>query len=388
MARKGKNEGTIFRRPNGSWRAQVSLGGRRFGHTSRSRAECQEWVRRTLGEMDQGLTFEDRGLTLGEYLREWILVKRTAIRPGTAAQYEKLIQLYLEPGLGSIRLKDLNIRAVNLFYQKLIAQGVGVSNIRYSQRVLHGALEHAVRAGALARNAAHGAIVPKKQHKEMQTLNEQEVGVFLVTASSSRYRSLYHLAIVTGMRLSELRGLKWADIDWLRGTISVKRQIQDIPGVGSVSNSPKTNSGTRAILLGETTLNELRGQKARLEAEARVCPNWHDGDLIFPSTYGTPFAKTDLQRDFWGLLKAAGVKRIRFHDLRHTAASLMLNHGVPPLVVSKVLGHANASITLTIYAHSGLDMQAQAASVMDEIVTPIAVSIPQLHPIAPDDADQ
>ena len=169
MARRGKNEGTIFRRPNGSWRAQVSLGGRRFGHTSRSRAECQEWVRRTLGEIDQGMTFEERGLTLGEYLREWILVKRTAIRAKTAVQYEKLIQLYLEPGLGSIRLKDLNLRTVNLFYQKLIAQGVGVSNIRYSHRVLHAALEHAVRAGDLARNAAHGAIVPKKQHKEMQT---------------------------------------------------------------------------------------------------------------------------------------------------------------------------------------------------------------------------
>ncbi|MFH1184350.1 MAG: site-specific integrase, partial [Chloroflexota bacterium] len=135
-------------------------------------------------------------------------------------------------------------------------------------------------------------------------------------------------------------------------------------------------------------LNELRGQKARIAAEAKACPIWQENDLLFPSTTGTPFAKTDLQRDFWSLLKAAGVKRIRFHDLRHTAASLMLNHGVPPLVVSKVLGHANASITLTIYAHSGLDMQAQAAGVMDEIVTPIAVSIPQLHPIAPDGADQ
>jgi len=115
---------------------------------------------------------------------------------------------------------------------------------------------------------------------------------------------------------------------------------------------------------------------------------WQENDLLFPSTTGTPFAKTDLQRDFWSLLKAAGVKRIRFHDLRHTAASLMLNHGVPPLVVSKVLGHSNASITLTIYAHSALDMQAQAAGVMDEIVTPIAVNIPQLHPIAPDVGDQ
>ncbi len=382
MARRGKHEGSIFRRRNGTWTGQVTLGGKRLSHTSSSRADCQQWVRARLDEIDQGMTLDRQGLTLGEYLREWILVKRSDVRPKTAFQYEKLIQLYLEPGLGAMKLKDLNLRGINLYYQKLIAQGVGISNVRYAHRVLHAALEHAVRSGDLARNAAHGAILPKRVHKEMQILNEQEVGLFLVAASGSRYRTLYHLAIVTGMRLSELRGLTWADVDWLRGTISVKRQIQDIPGVGSVAGEPKTHSGTRAILLGETTLNELRAQKSRVEAEARVCPNWHEGDLIFPSTYGTPFAKTDLQRDFWGLLKSAGVKRIRFHDLRHTAASLMLNHGVPPLVVSKILGHANASITLMIYAHSALEMQTQAAGIMDEIVTPIAVSIEQLHPIA------
>jgi integrase len=216
----------------------------------------------------------------------------------------------------------------------------------------------------------------------MQILNEQEVGVFLVAASASRYRSLYHLAIVTGMRISELRGLSWADVDWQRGTITVKRQIQDVPGVGSVAGAPKTHSGTRAILLGESTLNKLRGQKSRTDAEAKGCAIWQENDLIFPSSVGTPFAKTDLQRDFWKLLEVAGLRRIRFHDLRHTAASLMLNHGVPALVVSKILGHANASITLTIYAHSALDMQTGAAGIMDEIVTPIAVSIPQLQPIA------
>ena len=382
MARRGKHEGSIFRRRNGSWTAQVTLGGKRLSHTSTSRADCQQWARKMLNQIDQGMTLEGRELTLGEYLREWILIKRNDVRPKTAFQYEKLIQLYLEPGLGAMKLQDLNLRGINLYYQKLIAQGIGISNVRYAHRVLHAALEHAVRAGDLARNAAHGAILPRRVHKEMQILNEQEVGLFLVAASDSRYRTLYHLAIVTGMRLSELRGLTWADVDWHRGTISVKRQIQDIPGVGSVAGAPKTHSGTRAILLGETTLNELRGQKTRLEAEARACPNWHDGDLLFPSTYGTPFAKTDLQRDFWSLLKSAGVKRIRFHDLRHTAASLMLNHGVPPLVVSKILGHANASITLMIYAHSGLEMQTQAAGIMDEIVTPIAVSLAQLHPIA------
>jgi integrase len=152
--------------------------------------------------------------------------------------------------------------------------------------------------------------------------------------------------------------------------------------VGSVAGEPKTHSGTRAILLGESTLNEMRSQKNRIETEAKSFPIWQEKDLIFPSSVGTPFATTDVHRDFWKLLKVAGLRKIRFHDLRRTAASLMLNHGVPALVVSKILGHANASITLTIYAHSALDMQTQAAGIMDEIVTPIAVSLSQLQPIA------
>jgi hypothetical protein len=103
--------------------------------------------------------------------------------------------------------------------------------------------------------------------------------------------------------------LSWADVDWHRGTIAVKRQIQDIPGVGSVAGAPKTHSGSRAILLGESTLNELRGQKNRIDAEAKACGIWGENDLIFPSSGGTPFAKTDLQRDFWQLLKAAAAVR-------------------------------------------------------------------------------
>lgn len=377
MARRGKNEGTIFRKPNGSWMAQVSIDGRRMSHGSASRADCQAWVRRTLDQIDGGMTYEGRSLTLSAYLDEWIGVKRNAIRASTAFQYEKLIHLYIVPGLGKVKLKDLTLRTVNLFYQRLVAQGSGISNVRYTHRVLHAALEQAARGGMIVRNPAHGAVVPKHPHREMQMLNEQEAGLLLMAAGASRYRSLYHLALVTGMRLSELRGLKWDDIDWHRGTLTVKRQMQDVPGRGPKEIAPKTRSGTRSILLGERTMSELREQKKRLEAERVTCAGWQDKGLVFPSSIGTAFAKTDVQRDYWRTLKLAGVRRIRFHDLRHTAASLMLNHGVPAIVVAKILGHANAGITLTIYAHSMLDMQAQAAGVMDEIVTPISVSLPQ-----------
>ena len=386
---RGKNEGSIFRQSNGKWRAQVSINGKRLSRVADSKAECRDWVRKTLNQIDQGLTFEDSSLTLAEYLKAWIAVKKNSLRLKSVFQYERLIDSYIVPTLGKIKLKDLNLRMVNEFYNRLLNKGVGLSNIGYAHRVLHTALEQAVKNGTLGRNPAHGAAVPRMNHKEMKILNDQQVGLFLVAASVSRYKSLYHLAVTTGMRISELRGLCWSDVDWIKGVIKVSRQIQDIPRKGMLTGAPKTHAGIRQILLGEKSLNELRDQMRRIETDkVKAGASWKENNLIFPSSIGTPFSKTDLQRDFWKTLRDANLPRIRFHDLRHTAASLMLNHGVPALVVSKILGHSNPSVTLTIYAHSTLDMQSIAAGIMDSIVTPIPVSIPnctQLHTTAHDD---
>lgn len=240
-----------------------------------------------------------------------------------------------------------------------------------------------MKDGLIIRNPSHGATVPRAIHKEMKILNDEQVGLFLVAVSGSRYAALYHLAVTTGMRISELRGLCWSDVDWMKSTIKVNWQIQDIPGIGTISGAPKTYSGIRTILLGETSLNVLREQNQRMEAEAsKAGESWKQNDLIFPSNIGTPFSDANIRKDFVAVLKAANLPRIRFHDLRHTAASLMLNHGVPALVVSKILGHSSPSVTLNIYAHSTIDMQSIAAGIMDKIVTPIPINVSQLHPTA------
>lgn len=377
MAIRGKHEGSLHQRPNGSWRAQVSVDGRRISYKAKTRAECHEWLRKMQDGIDQGMTFQGRNLTLREYLDQWIALKKTQVKATTGFQYEQLIRLYIKPFLGTKRLRDLNVRVVNGLYEQLLKKGVGLSQIAYTHRVLHSGLEQAVKNGTLMRNPAHGAIVPKRDRREMQILNEQQVGQFLVAASNSRYRSLYQLAITTGMRVSEIRGLTWSDIDWVKSTIAVKRQIQDVPRVGAVAGSPKTHSGTRTVLLGGTTLGELQTQKQRVDTKrAQLGGNWNKDNLIFPSSHGTPFSKFDLQRDFARVLEAAGLPKIRFHDLRHTAASLMLAHGIPPLIVSRMLGHANPSVTLMIYAHSTVDMQTDAANIMDAIVTPVPVELP------------
>ena len=378
MARRGKNEGTIYKRKNGTWRAQVSLGNKRIGYTANSRAECHEWLRKMLDQIDQGMSFESRNITFQDYLTDWINIKSKSLRAKTAFQYRQIIDKYIFPELSQIHLKDLNIRIINRFLNKLVNGGLGARQVRYIHSVMHSALEAAVKNGALGKNPSHGAVIPKSLHKEMRVLSEQEVSQLLIAASSSRLKSLYQMAITTGMRQAELLGLRWEDVDWIKGTITIKRQTQYVPHNSITFNEPKTRSGIRTIKLGENTLIELRNQRNRIETlRLGLGESWKDFDLVFPSTIGTPMHHGSLMKDFHRVLRKANLPKIRFHDLRHTAASIMLNHNVPVLVVSKILGHANPSITLNTYAHCFIDMQNQAFSLMDEIVTPIPIDLPK-----------
>jgi integrase len=244
--------------------------------------------------------------------------------------------------------------------------------------VLHRSLEKAVRYGLILRNPTDGAVLPQYKHTEMMVLDETQVSQLLVAAKGSRHEALYHLAVTTGMRMGELFGLRWSDLHWVSGRIYVRRQVQYVPGYGWSFVEPKTRSGRRTIKLGEGVLQALREHLERQQDE-RVAAGerWVDHDLIFPSKSGTPLDPSNLRLDFTRVLGLAGLPKIRFHDLRHTAASLMLNHGVPVIVVSKILGHSKPSITMDIYGHLYNEMQDEAAQLMDELVTPICT---QLHP--------
>ncbi len=218
---------------------------------------------------------------------------------------------------------------------------------------------------------------------------------FLVIAESSQHKALYQIAITTGVRQGEIFGLKWTDLHWNRGEIQIQRQVQRVPGEGWSFQEPKTRTGRRKIKLGEGTLTALRlhleEQRGKI---AFAGDRWQDHDLIFPNSVGNPLEPSNLRVDFNRQLKDAGLPKIRFHDLRHTAASLMLNNSVPPIVVSRILGHAKPSITLDLYGHLYHEMQGEAAKIMDKLVTPIKVKLPsneilndELHQSAPENAN-
>ena len=231
--------------------------------------------------------------------------------------------------------------------------------------------------GLLVRNPSHGAALPEYSHSEMTVLDVGQVTQFLIASQGSQYEALYYLAIHTGIRQGELFGLKWTDLHWESGTVHVQRQVKRVPGQSWAFVDPKTKAGRRTIKLGEGILQVLRlhMEKQNLQ-KATTGKHWKEYNLIFTSSVGTPGDPSNLRIDFRRVLQEAGLPKIRFHDLRHTAASLMLNNGVPPIVVSKILGHSKAQLQhMDVYGHLYVEMQTEAAKIMDDLVTPIPIEI-------------
>ena len=289
-------------------------------------------------------------------------------------------RLYILPNLGNIKLKDLRPDQIQWMYNRMLEQNVGIPTVLKVHGVLHSALAQAEKMGMISRNPVSATQPPKEPAREMAILNEIQVSQLLIALHGHRLEAVIHLAIVTGMRQMELLGLKWTDLDWIRKTIKVERQLDRPDGEGVQFSAPKTRYGKRSVALGRKSIDVLRSHYERQQGDRqRVGENWNVHDLIFPNRDGGPMDPRNLLRDFKIVLRNAGLPVIRFHDLRHTAASLMLNNGVAPIIVSRRLGHARASITLDIYGHLIPSMQSEAAEMIDELITPIP-----LHRVAPD----
>lgn len=210
----------------------------------------------------------------------------------------------------------------------------------------------------------------------MKTLTEAQAKAFLKATWGSRFETLYWLALTTGLREGELLGLKWNDLDWTNRRLRIQRQLQRINGRGLIFSEPKSEAGKRSILLSSTIMHKLRGQRVIQSYEKLFAGDrWHDHDPIFPSTIGTPLDHIVFYRDFKGLLRSAELPNIRFHDIRHTAATLMLQQGIHPKVVQERLGHLDIALTLNTYSHVLPDIQKDAVEKMDHFLASAEASV-------------
>lgn len=366
--------GSITKRGD-SWTAIVDLppdpatGKRRQKRvTARTKREVESKVAELIQKTHIG--FVDAGrVTVHQFLADWMPAAETTLRASTARRYADAIRLHIEPQLGNIRLSKLAPGDLQSLYTNRLAAGLSPTTVHHLHAILHRALDQAVKWGYVMRNVADAVDPPRRNRPEMRCWSSEEVTRVLRAAEGDEYEALWHLALTTGMRRGELLGLRWSDVDLDAGSLSVARTLSRGKTSRLEAGEPKTQAGRRRVALPASTVARLRRHQTRQKAVwLEVGPAYADRNLVFATVNGTPIHPNTLARAFGRLITKAAVPRIRFHDLRHTSATVLLARGEHPKVVQERLGHASIRETLDRYSHVSKDMQQRAAAHFDSLL--------------------
>jgi integrase len=393
MARsKGPNgRGTIFQDKHGVWWAQLPAD--EFGKRPKARAETEAGAVEQLIALERKrarrLNLSDSRQTLAQFLRVWLEdVVRPEVKPSTAADYTYIVDRYIIPHLGRIRLCDLGVAHVRRWLNTLRTQKVIIKTKKKPQgepRVLsastihsaYGRLRTALGVALLERlvieNVAALVEPPEVEPREMHPFTAGQARTLLSEVASDRLYTLYLIELTLGLRMGELLGLRWVDLDWAAGTLKITQQVRLVKNAVTIT-SPKTKKSRRLLPLNEDILVALR-LRYQQYLEERQLPDhqWEEHGLIFPSEVGTPINPRNMLRAFKRLLKRAKLPNIRFHDLRHTAASLMLASGAPITDVGEILGHSSPAITARVYAHAYEEGKRTAVETMGRLLRKVEV---------------
>ena len=372
--RRANGEGNLRKRKDGRWEGRYTAG--RDPETGRAiyknvlgktQAEAKAKLKQAIEEA-KGLDAAKAGrYTVGQWMEVWFEhYAKVKVRPSSHQTYRGYIDNHIKPNIGKIPLEKLTSLELQKFYKKLLtngrvdrlesrhqAKGLSPKTVRNIHQIISSAMSLAKEQKLIVANPAEGCALPRLEHREMKTLPVEQLQSFLREAKESGVYELYYLELATGLRRGELLGLKWEDIDLERGDLRVRRQIARING--EVVEAPlKTKNAYRTLPLAEDTVSILLEQKEKVGGSP-----W-----VFPSPTGGPISPDSVLHMLHRVLKRAGLPRIRFHDLRHTFATLALQNGVDVKTVSGMRGHFSAEFTLDTYAHVTTASQRQAAKTM------------------------
>jgi integrase len=348
--RRTKGTGSVYTRKDGRVVGEYEVNGRIRYIYGRDEGEVVDRVAEAIKNRDVGIDSEN--VTVGGYLDQWLVAIKDTVRIGTWKQYEMIARLHIKPTLGGVKLDKLNALQIQSFYRQRLDAGLSPRRVQYVHVTIRKALKDAVRWRLVPYNVADAVTPPRPANPEITSLSAEQVKVLLAATHGDRLEALYTLAVTTGMRIGEMFGLKWSDVDLEAGTLQVRRTV----AADGAVNPPKTSRGRRTIRLSKLAIRTLKQHPRTAE--------W-----VFASAAGTSIGICNFHKNSWRpLLKRAGLPHTRVHNLRHTAATLMLARGVQVKVVSEMLGHADVSTTLSIYAHVLPDMQGGAASAMDDLL--------------------
>ena len=362
MANKRANgEGSIFRRNDRLWCGQFSLPtGKRHTVYAKTRREIVQKLAEL--QCDPTYALSSGRTTLGQYMMRWFETASPSLRPTTCATYQSLINCHILPYVGDELLSRVSPLTLEHLYANLEAKGVSPRLRQQVHALLHCAFKKAVRLKLIRDNPASAVDRPRARRREIRALTAEEVGVLLRAAAEDRLYALYVLAVTTGLRQGEIFALRWKDVSLGQRVLSVRRALLDAGGRREIAD-PKTVKGKRRVELPDLAVKALQTHRSRLKATP------HPEVWVFTDTQGGTLRRSNFLRRNWApLLARAGLKGVRFHDLRHTCASLLLAAGVHPKIVQERLGHATIAITLDTYSHVVGSLQRDAADRIDEIL--------------------
>jgi integrase len=409
--KRANGEGTIYQRGDGRWEGagyvQAADGtSRRVRVYGATRKQAADKLTEKLADSHHGRPAPvDPSMTVGDYLTRWLTtVAVHRVRSTTYANYDTYIRTFLIPGLGRLRLAGLTVADVRGFLDgvgavcqcctrgwdarrdphhrrkdrrprccaigKCCEQRVQPATVRYIRAVLSAALAHAVREEVLHRNVASAVRLPTPRHTGYQPFTAGEARKYLYAAAFHRHGPLYELALRTGMRRGELLGLQWADLDLDGGYLSVRRTLARTKA-GMTFQPPKTDASRRKILLPSACIIALRRYRQRQDLDRREAgERWTDRDLVFTTATGRPLDPAYVHRQHETICYLAEVRYIRFHDLRHSCATLLLEQGVELVTIKELLGHARLHVTADIYAHVRPRLHRNAIEALNQVLDP------------------
>ena len=379
MAKKRANgDGNIRKRKDGRWEGRYVVGhdpdtGKMITKNvlGKTQAEVKEKLQKAIDNSKQ-LDFTKEGkYTVGQWMDEWFeAYAKVKVRPSSHQTYKGYIENHIKPNIGDIPIEKLTSLQLQKFYRRLLTEGrvpriesenqpkgLSAKTVRNINQVISSAMDVAVKHKLILSNPTDGCELPKVEHKEMHTIHAEQLGAFLQEAKESGVYELYYLDLATGLRRGELLGLKWEDVDLAHGVIQVRRQVYRIDG--EVKEVPlKTKNAYRNISISKDAVEMLKEMEKHRISE-----------YVFPSPTGGPISPDSVLNMLHRVLKRAGLPAVRFHDLRHTFATLALQNGVDIKTVSGMLGHFSAGFTLDTYAHVTTAAQKEAANTMGSVLS-------------------
>jgi integrase len=319
-------------------------------------------------DLDKGLPVTTQRQSVAQFLHDWL---EHTVKPNRRAKtyrsYEQLVRMHFVPSLGKLRLEKLTPQHVQRFLNEKLESDLSARTVQYLHSTLRAALNQALKWGLIKRNVCTLVTPPRPSRYQITPLSPDDARRLVDTAKTHRLGALFSVALALGLRQGEALGLRWQDVDLDNGTVRVTHQLQRVNGELRLV-PPKSEQSRRTIALPDAVTQQLRQHRiAQLHERLVSGDEWVDSGHVFTATNGAPLDDSNVRRIFKRLLRDAGLPPIRYHDLRHTCASLLLAQNVHPRVVMETLGHSQISLTLGTYSHVSPELQREAADRMNAL---------------------